>query len=728
MLFILPDSNSSGIKPGALQVPAADPSAKSNNWLLCAIMLTSHGQRIQIGLCTGWPIRVASSSQEGDEHGVCGIFGVVDRVGLRENDPAVISALAEHLRHRGPDGGGGLVADRVAIGMQRLAIIDPAGGMQPLWNERRTVALVANGEIYNFVELRRDLKQRGHNFSTSSDCEVIVHLYEELGAGCLERLRGMFAFCLVDFERRRVLIARDRVGEKPLYLAESGDRLVFASELSALVGAGVVPFVLNDVAMRDYFLWGYIPEPDSAVVGTRKLAAGSCIEISLDPWMVRERRWWSPLNAPEVRGDPREALVETLSEVGRLTSRADVPIGVALSGGIDSSAVTSLACANAGREVHTFTVGYEGRDHHDESEVAAQYAAVLGTRHHRVVLGKDKVAEDFPRMCQARGEPISDISGSGYLAMMEAARSVGVPVLLLGHGADELSWGYGWSIDAVRANLRKEALLAGRAGRGAYLRPSRPPHSYGGLITWALEAGGLLSGRYAWQRDRLSPPGQMVFFDQQPAWRLVSRQLDRVATPEFMARVKSVRPERYFTFTAPPKRPDLAITDLFLGTYLLGNGINQSDRLSMAASVESRLPLVDYRLVETVIGLRRRIEDWRLPPKAWLRDALSEGLPKAILDRPKRGFTPPWRSWSKQIFLEHGDALPHGILVEMGVIRRMDSAPSPFDRFGRRAEVMMPALMLEMWSQGMRELERSWDSARFGTRLIPWTTESVTGL
>lgn len=654
---------------------------------------------------------------------MCGIFGIIDRDGVGGRDTATLSALAACLTHRGPDGGSGIVADRVAIGMQRLAIIDPAGGMQPLWNERRTVALVANGEIYNFVERRRELEQRGHRFATASDCEVIIHLYEEFGAGCLDRLRGMFAFALVDFEKRRVLIARDRLGEKPLYLVETGGRIVFASELQALVGAGVVPFVLDDVAIRDYFLWGYVPEPDSPLAGVRKLPAGSCIEVALDPWAVSERRWWSALDAPEVHGNPRNALVEVLAEIGALTIRADVPIGVALSGGIDSSAVASLACAHATGSVHTFTVGYEGQDHHDESDAASTYASTLGTKHHRVFLDSSDVARNFPRMCKARDEPISDLSGPGYLALMDAAHAAGVPVLLFGHGADELSWGYSWTVDAVRANLRKQALLAGQLGPRAYLRPRRPPHSYGGLVTWALDGGGLLSGRRARRRDMSSPPGQMVFYDGLPWWRSAVEQLRRNATDDFMSRVEGVPPERHFTFAEIPTRPDLAITDLLLRTYLLCNGINQSDRLSMSASVECRLPLVDYRLVETVIGLRRRVEDWQLPPKAWLRDALSEGLPREVLDRPKRGFTPPWRSWSKEIFRMHGEALIDGSLVELGVLRSLRSVPDPFDRFGRRAENVMPALMLEMWAQGMRGLERS--SKALADIECDWTKERM---
>lgn len=609
--------------------------------------------------------------------------------------------------------------------MQRLAIIDPAGGMQPLWNERRTVALVANGEIYNFVERRRELEARGHYFATDSDCEVIVHLYEEAGADCVHQLRGMFAFALIDFEKQRVLIARDRIGEKPLFIAGSADRLVFASELGALIGAGVIPFHLNDAAVRDYFLWGYVPEPDSPVVGCRKLPTASYIEVSLDPWSVQEHRWWSPSDAPDIEGDPRELLVETLSEIGRLTIRADVPVGVALSGGVDSSAVASLACAHAAGDVHTFTVGYEGSGHNDESDVAAAYASQLGTQHHRVILEHSRVARDFPRMCQARGEPICDASGSGYLALMEAAHDAGVPVLMFGHGADELSWGYPWSADAVKANFRKQELLAGRAGLAAYLQPRRPPRSYGGVVTWALEAGGFVAGYRDWQRDRSSPPGQMVFFDQQPSWRLAARNLERLATPGFMERVCASRAERFFTFPSLPKRPDLAMTNLFLSTYLLSNGIVQADRLSMSASVECRLPLVDYRLVETVIGLRRHTEDWRLPPKTWLRGALSRTVPGEVLARPKRGFTPPWRAWCREIFRQHGDTLPRGVLVELEILRAVDEVPNPFDRFGRQAPTVMPALMLEMWARGMRELEQQ--GCRGGEQRPPagWTREVV---
>ncbi len=650
---------------------------------------------------------------------MCGIFGLVDRHALTQDDAATLAKLGECLRHRGPDGVGGIATEQVAIGMRRLAIIDTAGGMQPLWNEAKNIALVANGEIYNFIELHRQLALRGHHFASASDCEVIVHLYEEYGAGCLAYLRGMFAFALVDWGNRKILIARDRLGEKPLYLVEKNSRIAFASELQSLVGSGILPFVLDDVAVRDYFLWGFVPEPASPIAGARKLAAGHCLEISLDDWVVRERRWWSPDDAPDIHGDPREQVTEVLSEIGRLTVRSDVPVGVALSSGLDSNTLASLACEYATSKVHTFTVGYAGAGRYDESATAAADASRLGTEHHTVVIEDEWVVENFPRMCLARDEPISDISGPGYLAIALAARQAGVPVLLFGHGADELFWGYKWPVDAVRANLRKQALLTGDAGLSAYLRLKTPPYSYNGGIIWALEAGGLISGLRAWKRDRSSPPGQMVFYDQPPYWRSAAKELRRVMTPDFIGRSNAVRPEELFTFPELAERPDIAVADLLLRTYLLSNGINQIDRLSMAESVECRLPLIDYRLVETVVGLRRGIEDWRLPPKLWLREAMSGIVPKQVADRPKRGFTPPWRKWSAVIFREYDNALVGGVLEDMDILRPRKSSLSRFDQFGRASTVAMPALMLEMWARGMRELEQSSKLNRSDYRDLP---------
>ena len=637
---------------------------------------------------------------------MCGVYGIIDRDGIREGDMPILSALAQALEHRGPDGGDRVVSGGVALGMQRLSIIDLASGMQPLWNERRTMAVVANGEIYNFIETRRDLEARGHHFAGGSDCEVIVHLYEEYGVRCLDYLRGMFAFALVDFEKRRVILARDRLGEKPLYLAESQGRIVFASELQALIGAGVVPFDLDDVAIRDYFMWGFVPEPNSAVVGTRKLPRGSYLDISLDPWDVKQQQWWSPLDSVQVDGDPVHKISEVIDEVGPLIMRSDVPIGVALSSGVESSLLAALASKSMPEEVNTFTVGYEGHNRHDESELAAQFAATIGTKHHTILLESSRVVADFPRMCRVRDDPIADIAGPAYLALMEAARGSGVPVLLFGHGGDELFWGYQWTVDAIKANLRKRSLLAGTETVKSYLKLTQRPQSYGQGITWALALGGLLEGLRARRRDLKSPPGQMIFWDQLAQWPQTARGLPNYVTETFLDRASRLSPERRFTFESIPERPDLAITDLLLDTYLLGNGIAQADRLSMSTSVECRLPFVDYRLVETVMGLRLQSADWILPPKKWLQSVASNYLPEDLLRRPKRGFTPPWRAWSRDILQEHGSALIGGYLAGADILQNFKRVPKPVDKLFRSKELTMAALTLEMWARGMRDLER----------------------
>ena len=636
--------------------------------------------------------------------GVCGIYGILDRSGLADRDAAALSALSDGLRHRGPDDSGSHAGRLAAIGMRRLSIIDPGNGRQPLWNEDRSVCLVANGEIYNFVELRAELEGRGHRFATGSDCETIVHLYEELGAECMTRLRGMFAFALHDLRTGRVLLVRDRLGEKPLCLAERPGRIVFASELAALVRAGSVPFRLDPLAVHEYLHWGFVPEPRSPVEGTRKLGAGRALEVTLEPWSTREWTWWSALDAPPVDGDPAAAVSGVLDEVSRIVIRSDVPVGVALSGGVDSTLVASMA-RRRGAGVHAFTVGYAGRDRHDETAMAAETARAMGLRHHRVTVSPTQVAEAFPRMCALRDEPIADISGPGYLALMEASRAMGIPVLLMGQGGDELFWGYPWTRSAILETERKRRLLAGTAGAGDYLRPTRPPMSYSGAIGWALGGLGVSGGLNALRRDRTSPPGQIVFWDQRSYWP-DSAVAEAVAmAPGFLAAVHGHDPAAAFAYEEMPERVDLAITDLLLRTYLLSNGLDQCDRLSMAASVECRVPLVDYRLVETVIGLRKRHQDWRSRAKAWLMEAAGAHVPPEVFARRKRGFTPPWRSWTDAIFARHGRLLEDGVLCCEGFLRpeaARELARRPIDRLGRPRPLAMPLLMLESWARSLR--------------------------
>lgn len=634
---------------------------------------------------------------------MCGIFGILDRKGLSPDDAGLLKALADSMVHRGPDGEGFHSEANAAIGMRRLAIIDLQGGWQPLWNEDRSIALVANGEVYNFVELRKDLEARGHRFRTNSDCETIIHLYEEHGRDCVHHLRGMFAFALLDIRNRRALIVRDRLGEKPLFLAEREGRLVFASELASLVGSGAVEFRMDPFAAHEFFHWGFVPEPRSPVLGTRKLPPAGMLEISLDPWSVRESVWWTPEGKGPVDGDPAELIRAKLEDVMRIIVRSDVPVGVALSGGVDSSLIAALAKRHVTQPLHAFSIGYTTGGRFDESGKAAEFAAQLGIPHHVVKMSEEDALGSFARVCVRRDEPIADLSGPAYLAVMELARSKDVPVMLTGQGGDELFWGYDFIVRGVAQTHRKRDMLAGRVGFTDYVRPKPPVLSYEGLIGWVLSGFGLGIGYHEWVRDRGTPADRMVFWDSRPNWWNAAHAERQVGTPEYLRQVAAHDPAHPFIDPASATRPDLVATKALLRTYLLSNGINQCDRLSMAASVECRLPFVDYELVELVMGLRMRSEDWRGAPKQWLVDATRDLLPAEIFERRKRGFTTPWKRWLQAIAGRHGFHLRDGELMRAGFIsdHGADVLANPIDALGRPRALSLQAMVLEEWARGM---------------------------
>ena len=646
---------------------------------------------------------------------MCGIFGVICRSELIRADRWTLRSLADALVRRGPDGEGFHIRPHVGIGMRRLAIIDPKGGWQPLYNEDRSVALVANGEIYNFVELRQDLERRGHVFSTGSDCETIVHLYEEYGTALVEHLRGMFAFALIDERRSKVILCRDRMGEKPLLIAESSNRIVFASELSALVEAGVVPIELDTDAVRTYYHWGFIPEPQCPILGVRKVPAGSIIEIDLDRWQFNERVYWRLEDAPPLEGDAVELVCDEIACVGRLTSRSDVSIGVGLSSGIDSSAIALLTKKNADQPVHAFTIGYPGNAWQDESGMAMEFASKMGISCHRLELNAGSIVHDFPEMCLSRDEPNSDIAGSALFSLMRFIHSHGVRVMMSGLGADELFWGYGWTREALAFNKRKRLLLAGQVGILSYLGVRRPPLSIVGSINWIADGAGLLEGLRAWKRDISVDPDRLVFWDTIRDFQVAERDLHSITG----AALRDTQAEPAQSFTGSQYWSDLevSLTERICATYLRSNGLGQVDRLSMACSVEARVPFVDYRLAELVIGLRKSRCDLGLGHKVLLKKVLEGSLPREVLDRRKRGFSPPWRSWTRQLFERYSMDLEQGELVSRCILD--PTAPSKFksgfDHLRRMEPFAMASLVLEQWLRGLKKLANKHHGADHST-------------
>jgi asparagine synthase (glutamine-hydrolysing) len=404
---------------------------------------------------------------------MCGIAGSTD-----DPDGRATATMSAALRHRGPDDHGLHTDTRcgVSIGARRLAIMDVAGGHQPLSNEDGTIWVAFNGEIYNGVELRRQLTERGHRFSTTCDTEVLVHLYEDFGDAMVHALEGMFAFSIWDEKRARLLLARDRYGEKPLFLHESGGELLFASELTALLEAKPSLRRLSPAGVDAFFVFGYVPGPGTIVPEVRQLPPGSLLSWDKERGRGEERRWWSPPQAPpECLHEPFSALAAEAERLFQDSVRtrmiADVPVGVFLSGGIDSTLVTSAATRESSQQVKTFTIGYDTGSF-DETHQARLVAKALGTDHHEVVLDQVEVAARAPALFARMDQPLADQALVPLHALSEFARPL-VTVALGGEGADEIFGGYPryrWIERASRVEARLPRATRSLAGM---LRASR---------------------------------------------------------------------------------------------------------------------------------------------------------------------------------------------------------------------------------------------------------------
>jgi len=645
---------------------------------------------------------------------MCGIAGFVSRRPVSSAERLLVSQMNAALVHRGPDGAGEYNAENVALAMRRLSIIDLSGGWQPLYNEDRSLALITNGEIYNFVELRRDLERRGHHFATGSDCETILHLYEDHGADCVQHLRGMFAFALWDSRSQRLLLGRDRMGEKPLYLWENGEGVFFASELRALLRALPHKPELDPVSIDLYFHYGYVPEPRTPLAGIRKLPAGHTLSVEVQPWHIDQRQYWDMANAAPLKGDPVEAIRAELDTISSIIIRSDVPVGVALSGGVDSGALAALAAQKYSGTMHAFSIGYPGRPQNDERADAKRLADHLGLPFHEVELATADLVRFFPDLVYRTDDPIADIAGYGYYTVSRLAREHGVPVLLQGQGGDELFWGYEWVRLAAVDSLAKQRVVEGSWRdrwrlSTSYLVPPYP-HSMSPR-QWKHWAGRMVHGHNPgaerWRRIANGNPDSAVFIDSISYFQDIQRSAQELYAASILERLPARNAYSPFTFPHPWHDVPVMLTRLISQTYLLENGIAQGDRLSMASSVELRLPLVDYRLAEIVIGHRKTASDHTLPRKTWLQNALKGVLPDWVMNRPKRGFTPP-AEWFTSLFDTYGQHIPDGFLVQAGIANSSTLARwfSPEGRVGKDPFFLFKTLCLELWCRAVLAGER----------------------
>jgi asparagine synthase (glutamine-hydrolysing) len=527
---------------------------------------------------------------------MCGIFGYFDRRS-KSLDTKTILELGRRLEHRGPDDSGVFIDEGVAIGNQRLSIIDVEGGHQPFYSDDQNVVVVQNGEIYNYIELREELEQSGAVFKTKCDTEVILKLYEMYGLPFVDKLNGMFAIAIYDKNEKKLSLVRDRLGIKPLYVHDNGKRLVFASEIKSILAAGVEKEI-NYRAIDYLFTLNWIPAPETIFKGIHHLLPGYLMQISTGE--TREVKWWDLANQHPEEKSEQDCISEIaglLDDSVRLRMRSDVPFGAFLSGGVDSSSIVSMMSRQLGHGFKTFHIGF-GQSHLDETAEALKAANLFGVDHFSTV-ADPSLLSFWPISTYYCDQPHGDTS---FLAtyQVSALASKHVKVALTGDGADELFAGY-----------------------SRYLA--------------------LLNGGMSWTPEVLAHEfnkGVAVFTENQKA---------KLYSEDFKRTLKTEMSIDEITIDALSRCSHLDHINqaLFLDTTMLlpGNNLVKPDRMSMAVSLEARVPFLDHRLVETAFRIPGHLKLKNSIPKYLLKEALRPILGAQIVDRPKQMFTVPISDW-----------------------------------------------------------------------------------
>jgi len=568
---------------------------------------------------------------------MCGICGKLNFDGDRPVPENLIRGMSEALKHRGPDENGLYLDRNVGFGHRRLKVIDLGTGRQPMSNEDGTVWIVLNGEVYNYRELRADLDGNGHRFRTQSDTEVILHLYEDEGADCVHKLRGMFAFALWDANRRRLVLARDRLGKKPLVYAVTRDALVFASEIQAILKDPDVERSIDISALHDYLTYQYVPSPATIFRGVRKLPPAHL--LIWERGDLRIERYWRPSFADQkamTEGDASAELLRLLQEATRLRLGSDVPVGAFLSGGIDSSAVVALMSRLTNRPVKTFSIGFP-ESPFNELHHARRVARLFRTEHHEFIVRPDAL-EALPILVRHFGEPFADPSAipTYYLAKLTRAH---VTVALNGDGGDENFAGYPHYLVARWAQgfgrlpepIRKRI----RSGLASLLAaaPAIPP-SLVRFLRFARELAFAPVERYIRAMSRFS-----------------NEDKDALYTADFRKTVEGRDSMDFLRgIFARADGPDFieAMLSVDLQSYLPEALLAKIDITTMANALEARSPFLDHRFVEFAAKIPGRLKMRGMTTKYVLKKALAGILPPDIIDRRKMGFGVPLKTWFRR--------------------------------------------------------------------------------
>jgi asparagine synthase (glutamine-hydrolysing) len=571
---------------------------------------------------------------------MCGIAGFLG-AGAEAERGDRLRRMTASIAHRGPDDDGHFLGPGVALGMRRLSIIDLAGGHQPMWRDDG-IGIVFNGEIYNFKALRDRLEKDGYLFRTRSDTEVVLHLYHRDGLDGLKHLEGMFAFALLDPRSDTLHLVRDRIGVKPLYVAEAEGRFLFGSEIKAIL-AGLERRPAIDRASLNHFLTlRYVPAPHTIWRGVSKVLPGTVLSVNLRTFARTERRWWEVHFESEPEDPGRDYLQEFealfLAAVDKRLLAADVPVGVLLSGGLDSSAVSMAAADRGHRDLHTFSVAFEDGGIYDETSYARQVAARFGTRHHEVRIGRREMIDFLPELVYFSDEPLADLASIPLYYVSRLARQH-VKAVLSGEGSDEIFAGY--DLERVSARLERLRVLD-RVVPGPMLRlaGSLLPDGAGAALR-TLGARGLQG--YVQERAT-HVASEWSEREKRVLWR---------DAPEGPATESVIRS---WYAPSPSSQPLDQIQDVMIGNWLVEDLLMKADKMSMATSLELREPFLDHHLVEWAarLPIAWKVGDLRrgASSKRILREWCRGRLPEAILTREKRGFPVPAYDWMAGEMLE----------------------------------------------------------------------------
>ncbi len=567
---------------------------------------------------------------------MCGITGLVNEDPRRSVDRQDLKKMCNTLVHRGPDDEGFYIEGNVGLAIRRLSVIDLVTGHQPISNGDGSIWIVFNGEVYNFPELRRELEQKGHEFSTRTDTETIVHSYEEWGDDCVNRLNGMFAFAIWDRPNRKLLLARDRLGIKPLYYYQDDRCLVFGSELKAILQCDKVPRALDHEALDAFLTYEYVPAPMSMFKGIRKLPAGHLLVLQDGKASIRQ--YWDARPEPMegTEDELGESLYDLLKDAVRMRLMSDVPLGMFLSGGVDSSIIVCMMSEVMDRPVQTFSIGFDDPSY-NELSYARVVARHFGTDHHELVIKPD-VVNLVDNLVSHLDEPMADVSIFPTYLVSKLAREK-VTVVLSGDGGDELFAGYDWYLaDRVERYYRWLPALIRHKLIPSIVSRVPPSAKKKGLVNKATRfvEGSVLPyplRHYRWNTFLTEEGRAQLYSDE-----LVASNGHRNTDSRFRAYIDE------FEDSDPLWQQQYAD----IKTYLVDDILVKVDRMSMANSLEARTPFLDHRVVEFAAGLPSRLKLRGLGTKYLLKRSVATRLPQEILNRGKEGFSIPMKNWLRQ--------------------------------------------------------------------------------